>query len=288
MWPVSTTKRPETGTPFALSRSPSFRRRREPCEASHSSSARGDDPRVLCSVRRSIRSVAGTVVAPGGSRPYPEDVTSANRTAAVKLEARSWLECDRCCGIGPAQHAKRAQRVPSARFAGAAFHLEVHRTRMRVLERPTPVIRRASSAPDRSPRPCARRVRRRPAAGSPGPTGCRSASAWETKSRSRRRASGLSVERDDLSGRSRSEQAALEEILLSAKASGGDVGPRTLRRLVLQQSFEHADRRVERRSLAARGVAVPAAVAQLLLKQSVGETIAVPRRNTHRSQAPVR
>src|SRR6185503_15439664 len=84
----------------------------------------------------------------------------------------------------------------------------------------------------------------------------------------------LPIDVDDLSSRSRSEQAALEEILLSAKPSGGDVGRRTLRLLVFQQSFEHADRRVERRSLAARRVAVPAAVAQLLLQQPVGETMA--------------
>src|SRR5258707_310155 len=90
----------------------------------------------------------------------------------------------------------------------------------------------------------------------------------------RRFDSGLAVRSDDLSGRSRSEQAALEEVLLSAKASASDVGPRTLRRLVFQQSFQHTDRRVERGSLTARGVAVPAAVAQLLLKQTVGETIA--------------
>src|SRR5579862_7981639 len=61
----------------------------------------------------------------------------------------------------------------------------------------------------------------------------------------RRRLSGLAVRCDDLSGRSRSEQATLEEILLSAKAGGGDVRPRTLRGLVLQQSFEDADRRME-------------------------------------------
>ena len=121
---------------------------------------------------------------------------------------------------------------------------------------------------------CARRARRRPGAGSRAPTGCRSASAWGTKSGSTRRGAGLAIEGDDLSGRSRSEQAALEEIFLSAKASGGDIGHRSLRLLVFQQSFEHTDRRVERRALAARGVAVPAAVAQLLLKQSVDETIA--------------
>src|SRR5256885_4178198 len=66
----------------------------------------------------------------------------------------------------------------------------------------------------------------------------------------------------------------LEEVLLSAKAGNGDGRPRAFRRLVFQQSLEHTDGRVERRSLAARRVAVPAAVAQLLLKQPVGETIA--------------
>src|SRR2546427_4076024 len=40
----------------------------------------------------------------------------------------------------PAQHAERPKGVPAARLAGAAFHLEVHRTRMRVLERPSPVL----------------------------------------------------------------------------------------------------------------------------------------------------
>src|SRR3954452_25457196 len=39
----------------------------------------------------------------------------------------------------PAQHAKRSQRIPAARLAGASFHLEVDRTRMRVLEWPAPV-----------------------------------------------------------------------------------------------------------------------------------------------------
>jgi hypothetical protein len=39
----------------------------------------------------------------------------------------------------------------------------------------------------------------------------------------------LPIDGDNLSGRSRSEQAALEEIFLSAKASAGDVRPWTLR-----------------------------------------------------------
>ena len=48
------------------------------------------------------------------------------------------LETCHSRGVCPAQHAKRSKRVPAARLAGAAFHLEVHRTRMRVLERPAP------------------------------------------------------------------------------------------------------------------------------------------------------
>src|SRR5438309_11898066 len=40
----------------------------------------------------------------------------------------------------PAQHAERSKGVPAARLAGATFHLEVHGARMRVLERPTPVL----------------------------------------------------------------------------------------------------------------------------------------------------
>src|SRR6267143_6799031 len=40
----------------------------------------------------------------------------------------------------PAQHAERPKGVPAARLAGAAFHLEVHRTRMRILERPSPCL----------------------------------------------------------------------------------------------------------------------------------------------------
>ena len=62
-------RRPER--PFALSTSPSFRWRSEPCAASHSSSSRGDAPSTLCSVRRSMRSVAGT----GGRSRAVEAVT---------------------------------------------------------------------------------------------------------------------------------------------------------------------------------------------------------------------
>src|SRR5665213_1758044 len=174
----------------------------------------------------------------------------------------------------PVQHAERAKGVPAARLAGVAFHLEVHRTRVRILERPSPV------------RVTLLRHQRDRLGGALVWHDARSAQVVETPQDVVVPASGkrtlrprggppeFPVEVDNLSSRSRSEEAALEEIVLSAKASAGHVRHRTLCRLVLQQSFEHADRRMERRPLAARGVAVPAAVAQLLLKESVDETMA--------------
>src|SRR5437870_2846314 len=145
----------------------------------------------------------------------------------------------------PAQHAERSKGVPAARLAGAAFHLEVHRTWMRILERPSPVLvallrhqidrlgdalvwREARSAQVVEPPqdvvvPARGKRTLGPRGGPPE----------------------FPIEVDNLSSRSRSEQAALEEIFLSAKASAGNVRHRTLRPLVLQQSFEHADRRME-------------------------------------------
>ena len=39
--------------------------------------------------------------------------------------------------VGPTQHSQGPERSPPARPAGAAFHLEVDRSRVRILERPT-------------------------------------------------------------------------------------------------------------------------------------------------------
>src|SRR5204862_4252774 len=145
----------------------------------------------------------------------------------------------------PAQHAERPKGVPAARLAGAAFHFEVHRTRMRILERPSPVLvallrhqidrlgdalvwREARSAqvvesPQDVVVPARGKRTLRPRGGPPE----------------------FPIEADNLSGRSRSEQPTLEEIFLSPKASADDVRSWPLRALVLQQSFEHANRRME-------------------------------------------
>ena len=56
-------------------------------------------------------------------------------------------------------------------------------------------------------------------------------------------------------------------------AGAGDAAPGPFA-LSYPAVLQHANRRVERRSLAARGVAVPAAVGQLLLKEPVDQNIA--------------
>ena len=156
---------------------------------------------------------------------------------ALKFEVSS--------GIRPAQHAERSKGVPAARLAGAAFHLEVHRTRMRILERPTPVfvallphqidcLGDALVGCDAGPSQVVQSPQDVvvPARGERNLGPCRSPPVLRSVPMI------CPVDRDRNRRRSR-------RILLSAKASGGDVGPRTLRRLVLQQPFEHADRRVE-------------------------------------------
>ena len=173
------------------------------------------------------------------------DFLTADYPSAICRGARARLKSESLHRTRPAQHAERPKGVPAARLAGAAFHLEMHRTRMRILERPSPIlvtfrrhqIERLGDALVRS--------------------GARSAQVVEPPQdvvvpargkrtlRPRGRFPKFSIEGDHLSSRSRSEQATLEEVFLSATASTGDVRRQTLRLFVLQQSFEHADRRVE-------------------------------------------
>src|SRR2546427_3428618 len=145
----------------------------------------------------------------------------------------------------PAQHAERSKGVPAARLAGAAFHLEVHRTWMRILERPSPVlVALLRHQIDRLGDALVWREARFAQVVEPPQDVVVPASGKRTL-RPRGGPPEFPIEVDNLSSRSRSEQAALEEIFLSAKASAGDVRHRTLRPFVFQQSFEHADRRME-------------------------------------------
>src|SRR5436190_1261985 len=174
-------------------------------------------------------------------------------------------------GVPPAQNANGSQRVPAARFTGAALQLDVRRTRMRVLERPAALLVALRSHQLDG-------LGRAPVGGDAGPPQVVQTpedvvvpARGERQLRPGRLPPGLAIGFDDLSGGPRSQEAAFEEVLLSAQPRGRDVGARPDRRLVLQQAFEHADRRMERRPLAARRVAVPAAVRQLLLHQTGGK-----------------
>src|SRR5262245_60045779 len=74
----------------------------------------------------------------------------------------------------------------------------------------------------------------------------------------------LAVTLDHCSCRERPEQLSLQQILLAAEASIRNSAGGAFRFLVLEQSFQDADGRVEGRPLAPRRVAIPAAVRQLL------------------------
>src|SRR5262245_44889424 len=138
------------------------------------------------------------------------------------------------CGARPAQHAERSKGIPAARFAGAAFHLEVHRARMRILERPTPMF--VALLPHQLDRLGDALVGCD--AGAPqvvqSPQDVVMPPRGERHLGPRRLLSGLLVERDGLTGCSRPEQMSLEQILLPANASGGDIGPRAVGRLESQ------------------------------------------------------
>src|SRR5262245_35930584 len=68
------------------------------------------------------------------------------------------------------------------------------------------------------------------------------------------------------------EHAAFEKIVLAPASCFGDLGAAAGPTLVFAQSLEHADRRVERGARGAvLGLAVPAAVRQLLAEQPVDE-----------------
>ena len=79
----------------------------------------------------------------------------------------------------------------------------------------------------------------------------------------------------DLAIRQAAQEPALEQVLLSALAGGGDVGVPAGGALVLEQSLEDVDRRVERpaRRAAALGLlfAVPATIGHLLGQEAVDD-----------------
>src|SRR5262249_25407916 len=80
---------------------------------------------------------------------------------------------------------------------------------------------------------------------------------------------------DDLAGGEAAEEVALQQVLVRAVAGACDRGARAGGSLVCEEAFEHADRRVERGAHgAALGLAVPAAVGELLTGEPLEETMA--------------
>ena len=83
---------------------------------------------------------------------------------------------------------------------------------------------------------------------------------------------------DDLAGAERAEHVALEQIVLGPPAGPGDGGRFAPGPLIFEESFEHADRGVERGAPAGRAFrrhewpcfAVPAAVCELLAQELLG------------------
>ena len=93
----------------------------------------------------------------------------------------------------------------------------------------------------------------------------------------------------DLTGRPPPEEAALEQVLLPAEAGLRHLGAAPAGQFVFEQGFQHADRGVERRPRrAVGGLAVPAAVGQLLAEQAVEDLAGRPGRSRRRSPPPAR
>src|SRR5206468_12550972 len=85
-------------------------------------------------------------------------------------------------------------------------------------------------------------------------------------------AAALAISLDHLAGRPAAEEAALEEVFLPAEPGLGHLRPAPDGPFVLEQGLEHADRGIERRPRrAVGGLAVPAAVGQLLAEQPVND-----------------
>ena len=216
--------------------------------------------------------------AAAAARGEPISTRQSRRRAGAALARLNQDSREATVTPRTSEHAQRAQRVPAAGPAVAVLEREVDRARVRVLEQPRAVgllLRRTSV--DRLGQPRVR-AHRRPTGSSRGRAARRSASASGTRTA----ASAGSTTSPVLLRRNR---LPLEQVLLAA-AAGGDGRRRAAgRALVREQPFEHADRRVERRAhRAVLGLAVPAAVLELLAEQPVDDARRRPDRSRRRAR----
>ena len=157
----------------------------------------------------------------------------------------------------PVQHSERAQCDPTVRRSDGAGQFLVKCVSMSNVEQPAPV----GLAPIAHGR-----KRLLDLALRPHPGRAQIVERTEHVVVPERRKRELRPRRiDDLSGRQPSEQTTLEEILLPARPRACHRWRAAERLLEREQSFEDADRRVERRAyLAALCLAIPSAIRQLL------------------------
>src|SRR5262245_7345705 len=92
----------------------------------------------------------------------------------------------------------------------------------------------------------------------------------------RPRGAALAIALDSLAGRPPAEEAAIEKVLLPAETGCAHLWVVPHAPFIFEQSLEHADRGVERRSCGpVGGLAVPAAVGELLGEQPVDDALDV-------------
>ena len=182
--------------------------------------------------------------------------------ASISCAVRPAARTAATAAPGPVEHPQGPQRVPAARLALALVHVEMRLALVHPLERPSAVgptvplddVDRLADARIGFGRGRAQVVQAtQHVVVVPG-----------------REGEPEPVVVDHLARRLATEQAPLQQVLLPAEAGGPDLGRIAHRPLELQQAFEDPDRGPERRHRrAVLGLAVPAAVGELLPEQPV-------------------
>ena len=202
---------------------------------------------------------AGSECVRGRPRPSPSAASSSHRSpSGSHASGRSTSSCR------PREHTQRSQRDPPARLTLAVLHLDRHRAfggRSRAASghpgSRLPSTTATASAMRSSGSPLAR-------GGSPARAARRSASRSGTRTGARRARSPR-----------RSTSAGTAGARAGTPRPGGAHPPSVRavdRPLVLEQTLEDVDRRVERRHLrAVLDLAVPAAVGDLLAEEPLDE-----------------
>jgi hypothetical protein len=207
--------------------------------------------------------------------PLPDYGRVATRSSAPNANSRQLSDPSHSAGtpqsqllgavVVPTQDAESAQCVPAACPADIGLHLRWNMFGMKKVERPAPVLVAALNHDFDGLSDAAVGF------DSCIPQIIESAQDVVVPKRREREAEPAFV--DDFAGSERAEHAALEQIVfrpLAALRDGRRFAPRSF---VFEQSFEHADGGMERRTLALGCVAVPAAIFELLAEELIGQCV---------------